>query len=394
MQILKKVLMLVDGLDITNGVSITCKELAKNWAKANSEWELYIYGSTIISLSNLTYPKANIKSNKGLIRLPVLGYTGMWLSLPIVSLFYIFSLTRYQVIHVATPGPLGILGVFVARILKKTLITTHHTRMVDYLDYYVQPSLLPFIKSMAKILFRYLYAYSKVTIVHSPPAGEEAKELGAPNVLYIPMGVEIPYPDMEKLSPEKRRAKNRIYKMFNLPDGTPIILYVGRFSKEKNILHLAEVSRKLKYSFIFVGGGPLKESLARYSNITIAGFRYGDELKDLYLSADLFVSASISETLGKIFLEALAHGTPVLVPDKGHHNAVLSDESQAIYKYHCGTMKQEIQEISHKIMEVINMDNSNGIINKAALSYALKFSWDRVILQHLAPYQELPESSG
>ena len=380
--------MLVDGLDITNGVSVTCREIAEHWAQTFSNWDLLIYGTSVISLKDENYDGACIRVEKSLIQIPVIGYKRMWLSIPIVELFKLFSSSRYQIVHSTTPGPIGVLGAIIARILGKPLILTHHTRIVDYMNYYSPRILLPVVKKVTLFLFRKFYSLGTLTIAHSPATVEELETLGAKRIRYIPMGVKIPILDINQLKQKKELAKNKIHKIYDIPMDKQIIMYIGRIAKEKNLSYLAEVSRRLKYAFIIVGDGPVKKSLKKYPNIILPGFKYGNELSDLYLSADLFVCTSTSETLGKTLLEALSHGIPILVPDEGYHNSILT-EGKAVYKYRWGTKEQAIDNITKKISEIINLNTDRALMTEAAFTYALQFSWDKVILKHAEPYVEV-----
>ena len=82
----KKILMLVDGLDITNGVSMTCRELARHWEHTPEEWELHVYGTSVKPLKEVSGQRATITVEKSILRMPVIGYKDMWLCIPIFEL--------------------------------------------------------------------------------------------------------------------------------------------------------------------------------------------------------------------------------------------------------------------------------------------------------------------
>ncbi len=386
---MRKVLILVDGLDITNGVSVTCREIAQHWYKTSSDWELLIYGTSVVSLKDENYKGARIRIDKSLIRVPVLGYKRMWLSIPIIEWIKIFTSEKYQIVHSATPGPIGVLGAVIARIFNKPLVMTHHTRMVDYMNYYAPRPFRGILIKVAKFLFRKFYSLSSLTIAHSPATVEELQDLGAKNIRYIPMGVNIPYKDKEKLKHEKKRAKEKIRREYNIPENKKIIMYIGRVAKEKNLSYIAEVSERSPHAFIIVGDGPVKKSLEKYKELILPGFKYGDDLRDMYLSADIFLGTSISETLGKTLFEALSHGVPILVPKVGYHNSILNEEKYAVYKYNWGSKEEVINNISESINNIISVGLDEDCIVEAALEYAMRFSWDEIILKHASPYTEV-----
>jgi glycosyltransferase involved in cell wall biosynthesis len=90
----------------------------------------------------------------------------------------------------------------------------------------------------------------------------------------------------------------------------PVFLTVGRLAVEKNIE--AFLALDLPGSKVVVGDGPAKRELAeRYPSATFLGTRKGQDLANVYASADVFVFPSRTDTFGLVLLEALASGLPI-----------------------------------------------------------------------------------
>jgi glycosyltransferase involved in cell wall biosynthesis len=90
----------------------------------------------------------------------------------------------------------------------------------------------------------------------------------------------------------------------------PVLLYVGRVSHEKGIDDFLKL--KVPGSKFVVGDGPARASLERqYPSVVFFGYRKGQELGEIYASADLFVFPSKTDTFGVVVIEALASGLPV-----------------------------------------------------------------------------------
>ena len=102
------------------------------------------------------------------------------------------------------------------------------------------------------------------------------------------------------------------------------VLYVGDFTRNKNVMRLLEASALLSHkrplSLTLVGGGgdgarEIEAALAsgRYPFATALG-RVSDvrELKALYAQHDLFAMPSLTESFGLVYIEALSQGLPVL----------------------------------------------------------------------------------
>ena len=96
--------------------------------------------------------------------------------------------------------------------------------------------------------------------------------------------------------------------MLDLP--RPIHLYVGRVAVEKNIE--AFLALDLAGSKVVVGDGPARAALeTAYPATTFLGIKTGEDLAEVYSSADVFVFPSRTDTFGIVLLEALASGLPV-----------------------------------------------------------------------------------
>jgi glycosyltransferase involved in cell wall biosynthesis len=101
----------------------------------------------------------------------------------------------------------------------------------------------------------------------------------------------------------------------------PLLLYVGRLAKEKQIDDLRPVLQQFSSARLaIVGDGPERGPLeAAFSGlrVTFTGTLRGIQLAEAYASADVFCFPSPSETFGNVVLEAMASGLPVVAPASG-----------------------------------------------------------------------------
>lgn len=92
------------------------------------------------------------------------------------------------------------------------------------------------------------------------------------------------------------------------------VLYFGRFSEEKGIKTLIEVSKLLpNIQFIFAGSGPLENDIEGIKNIKNVGFQSGETLEMLIRKARLTVYPSEwYENCPFSVMESQMYGTPVI----------------------------------------------------------------------------------
>ena len=122
----------------------------------------------------------------------------------------------------------------------------------------------------------------------------------------------------------------------DVPSGARVILYVGRYSEEKNILilftALAEVAGKHPDVYVFFyGEGALKlvllDRLAdsqHAARIRIHGFT--SDVWQRMKQAAVFVSVSKYEGSPNVVLESVACGCPVVLSDIAPHREILDDD--------------------------------------------------------------------
>jgi glycosyltransferase involved in cell wall biosynthesis len=127
---------------------------------------------------------------------------------------------------------------------------------------------------------------AEAVVCVSSALAEEARRLGAGEVVVIPNGVEPPAEVGEEADP-------------------PEVLYAGRLSREKGVLELVEAARGL--NLVVVGDGPLRERVPQ-----ARGFVPREELVRLYQRAAVVSCPSHREGFGVVCLEAMAYGRPVV----------------------------------------------------------------------------------
>lgn len=219
-------------------------------------------------------------------------------------------------IHTATPGPLGLAALAIARILNLPISGTYHTAIPQYARILTGDS------TIAELAWKYvIWYYDQLDTIYAPSRSTKdelvAKGIDPAKIRIYPRGI-----DVERFHPAKRNGLLR--KRFVQAEGIKL-LYVGRVSKEKNLHLLTQVFRQLvtegqKVQLVVVGDGPyLEEMRASMHGLPcwFTGYLEGDRLAAVYASSDIFVFPSTTDTFGNVVLEAQASGLPVVVSDCG-----------------------------------------------------------------------------
>ncbi len=150
----------------------------------------------------------------------------------------------------------------------------------------------------------------------SEPSREELIAIGLPPGI---VSTEYTWVDQERFAP---MDKKKCREILDLPQDAFICLFVGRLLPEKGALVITETAEKLpQMQFIIAGLGP-QEDLISAAAKTLPNIRFArhvgqEKLPCYYNAADVFILPSLyREGLGRVVLESLSCGVPVLMSDQ------------------------------------------------------------------------------
>ncbi|MDD5558816.1 glycosyltransferase [Candidatus Methylomirabilis sp.] len=233
-----------------------------------------------------------------------------------VGLHRLIARLGLQVIHTHHPFLVGPYAYRLARRLRVPCVFTYHTLYEHYAHY------LPVVSPMAaRVAEARSHAFAnRADLVIAPTSGvqERLRRHGVTvPIEVIPTGIEPPE--------ESKESKAQIRRRLGVPeDNGPVLLYVGRLAREKNLgLLLRAIHAAVRVvpnlTLLVVGEGDDERSLQRLAahleiadRVHFVGPVPHQTVGCWYQAADLFVFPSVSETQGLVVLEAMAHGLPVL----------------------------------------------------------------------------------
>ncbi len=176
----------------------------------------------------------------------------------------------------------------------------------------------PLLRPLSKMLWWMTKQYHNQADVNLTVSGMMQRELAARG--FERVALWPPAVDSCLFAPDRASAEMRTMLSGGEPD-RPLLLTVSRLAPEKNVEFLHSVMRKLPQAKLaIVGDGPHRgvlESKFADTDAVFHGYLKGEQLASAYASADAFVYASETETMGNVILEAMASGAPVVAPRAG-----------------------------------------------------------------------------
>ena len=236
---------------------------------------------------------------------------------------------RPDVIHISTPGPVGLCGFLAAKIHKIPVLGVYHTDFPAYVDRLFDDHGLT---SLCKSFMKGFYGPFSAIFTRSEDYVGSLVGLGLPRDRMVRL---MPGFEADRFHVRHRDAS--VWSGVGAGDRSVKVVYVGRVSVEKNMPFMTGVWKKLQKrlrragveaELIVIGDGPYREEMQaelRGEGARFLGFRHGDELSRLYASGDVFVFPSTTDTLGQVVMESQGSGLPVLVSDKGGPKEVVED---------------------------------------------------------------------
>lgn len=252
---------------------------------------------------------------------------------------------KLDVIHSHTEFSMGTFARIISRQFNIPLVHTYHTMYEDYTHYITKGY---FDKSSKKIVEYLTLFYCDKTanelIVPTKKTYDLFKQKYEvdKNIYIIPTGIEIERFYVENVDKKK---VNSIKEKLKIKDDSFNIVFVGRLAKEKNVDLLLSAQKEIikknkNINLIIIGDGPDMEEYKGTSkklgidkNTFFTGKVPWEEVPLYYRIADVFATASTTETQGLTVIEAMAASVaPICIDDESFRNTVIDGLNGRIFK--------------------------------------------------------------
>lgn len=374
-----RVALFTDTFDEVSGVGHTFSRLA-DWCAARA-WPLTVF--TVTPGPSRVETRGSVTIHRVQPRIPLSYYPGLFFDLiPLDDTALTAARqTEFDLVHVATPGHMGITGLYLASRCALPVIGSYHTDLPQYVAARLlsklreeaddDPDALEYVESLGSSLtWDFLAGFynhcARVLVPSEATRAQVAPRLRPPLELFA-RGV-----DTALFTPARRRRP---------ADAPPRLLYVGRLAVEKNLDWLVAVGqRHPEFELTIVGDGPLRAELAAaLPHADLPGFLAGEELAQAYADADLFAFPSLTETFGNVVLEAQASGLPAVV---GH----LGGPTEIITPGVTGLVADNAESFERHLLALAADPARRATMAAAARQQALGRGWDEVFERLFTQY--------
>jgi len=310
---------------------------------------------TKIDLDVIKVPNIKLPLFKGLI----------FLFFSLIYIFYLRITRQINIIHIhganLTNWPIILLSKFFRL---KTFLTIHG-----------EPS-----NSKFNLIFKkYLDSFDGIICVskHLKNKIKKSYRNVETPIIVIPNGILLE--NIKFIKKDILEAKNWLHK--NFCTGKLNVFYVGRMIKEKGIMDIVEISKKMPDIQFFLGGtGPLEPKIREVSNsiknLTVLGFVKEDELKKFFLSCDICIFPSHREAFGIVILEAMAYGKPIIASRTGGIVDTLSNNTGILVE------PKNINEFINSIRK-LESEKIRKTFSKKSLKRVKEFTWQKIATRTL-----------
>jgi glycosyltransferase involved in cell wall biosynthesis len=316
-----RVLVFTDTFHETNGVAGTMRRLAAEAGGGALTGKVVVSGAARVGHAGVVQLEPEWS-------LPLPGYESIVLHVPSLSaLLARVEAEDPDVIHVATPGPVGLCGLAAAKLLGLPLVGSYHTELGAYALHLTRDQI---VAEAMELYVDWFYRQCKCVLAPTLAVADALAARGFGDRLSV-WGRGV---DAERFSPRHRNAARREAL---LDGGELLLLSVGRVSPEKRVDQLLRAFSDLREDhpglrLAIAGDGPARAALESSAppGVRFLGEVTGDALAELYANSDVFCFPSTTDTFGQVLLEAGASGLAAVAAAVGGGSELIRHDENGL----------------------------------------------------------------
>lgn len=355
----KRMLWLTDTFDDKNGVSSVLQEMHREIKRLDLPIDILVCSKTVKQDEHLIVMEP-------LAEFTLPFYKEQTVRIPNINQIHaLFLSNEYDRLICSTEGVMGFISVFLKNAYSVPAYFYVHTDWIMF----AQKALKLKVHDTDKVrrfLRMYYSNFDKLFVLNS-----DHKEWLSSHNMNI---------DKEKIF-QTAHWVDEIFKpvsisrkeVFQSDEHAKILLYTGRLSKEKGVLDVVKVFKKVKAAndsviIVFAGIGPAEKELkAELPDAVFLGWVTKDRLPAIYSAADMLILPSKFDTFGLVVLEAMSCGLPVASYNAKGPKDIIEHKS-------CGYIASSVKEMAGHIIEYLSDEETQRSMKHNAIERAKDFS--------------------
>lgn len=251
---------------------------------------------------------------------------------------------KLDLIHVHTEFGIGTFARIVSKMLNIPLVATYHTMYEDYTHYFNPVQSKTIDKTLKNIVSGWSQVYGDMCnelIAPSEKTKDRLIDYGVDRPIHvIPTGLDLSRFYHDNFTDKERED---LRTSLGIANDRTMLLFVGRIAEEKSIDVILKAMKVVKeknlpITCVIVGGGPaldMYKEMAATLDITdvvvFTGKVVPADVPLYYSATNLFVSASLSETQGLTFIEAMASSNIVFAAERNILADLITEDESGYY---------------------------------------------------------------
>lgn len=296
---------------------------------------------------------------------------------------------KIDVVHIQCDLFVSQFGWIAVDKLKIPSVYTYHTMYEDYTHYATKGKIDRFAKWAVREYSQNIAFKSTEIITPSKKTKDYLRRSGCLSYINIvPTGIDLKLFKTYKL---QDKLKNDILKKYNMGSDDKVFLSLGRIAPEKSvdvimqffIKYIKETKAK-NFHLLVVGDGPSKAKLEVISNennmskyIHFVGKVDPKDVIIYYSIAQYFLSASVSESQGLTYLEAMANNKIVIAKYDSNLTELIEHDYNGFFFNDYHSFKNVLTKVLNLSPTIINEMKKS--MDKTVDNFSIDLFYERII---------------
>ena len=298
-----------------------------------------------------------------------------------------------DLIHCHTEFGIGAAAIYCSKRLHIPAICTTHTMWTEFYKYYVPFAKFISPRLVARFMRNFYKRFNALIAVSTKAKNYTKNKKMLPKMPSVVIPNSIDNSQFAKTS-LTAHEKQKLRKQYGIKNKDVVLLFLGRIAEEKRVYELLTICKQIvkkcdNCKVLFVGNGPAHTSLINMSSkeidegkIIFTGFVEWQKVHNFYETADIFITASLSEMHSMTILEAELSSLPIVVrDDESYYDCVFNGQN--------GFLCKTDEEMQEKIIQLIYDENKRKNFGAKSLEITKNFTIQKYMQKTLYVYEQV-----